>query len=164
MKETLLRRFERLNQGDLRFGDKPDLVVVDGGLGQLRYAMEAKEISGVAVEIISLAKREELVYVAGENEPRRLPLDSFALRLLINLRDEAHRFAITYFRKLHTKNAFVSQLEKISGVGKKRLLALQTRFKGLDAIKKATVEEIATVDGISLALAQKIKDFLEKED
>ena len=163
MKETLLRRFERLKQNDLRFGNPPDLVVVDGGLGQLKYALQAREEKQVDVEIIALAEKEELVYVESDNKPRRLPMDSYALRLLINTRDEAHRFAVTYFRALHSKNAFVSELEKIPGVGKSRLLALQKRFKGVDAIKNATVDEIAQTDGISKSLAQVISDFLHNE-
>ena len=160
MKETLLRRFERLNNGDQRFGAKPDLIVIDGGLGQLKYALEARDQSGVDVEMISLAEREELVYVEGDNQPRRLPRDSFALKLLINTRDEAHRFAVSYFRNLHGKNALSSQLSQIEGVGKKRLLALQKRFKGIQAIKNATVEDIAQTEGISPALAEKIHKFV----
>jgi len=161
MYETLLRRFEKLNQNDVRFGAKPDLIVVDGGLGQLKYALKARDESGVDVEIVALAEREELVYVESDNNPRRLPIDSYALKLLINVRDEAHRFAVSYFRKLHTKNAMESKLSTIEGVGKKRLVELQKRFKGIDEIKNATVKEVAQVDGISLALAQKIKTFVD---
>lgn len=162
MKETLLRRFEKLNNGDERFGAKPDLIVVDGGLGQLKYALQAREEKGVDVEIIALAEREELVYVVGDNQPRRLPRDSYALKLLINTRDEAHRFAVSYFRTLHNKNALSSRLSEIDGVGKKRLLALQKRYKGISAIKEATVEDIAQTEGISLALAQKIHEFVKE--
>ncbi|MDY5678021.1 MAG: excinuclease ABC subunit UvrC [Eubacteriales bacterium] len=162
MKETLLRRFERLKKQDYRFGAPPDLIVVDGGMGQLKYAVEARDESGVEVEIVSLAKREELVYVEGDNQPRRLPRDSYALNLLINTRDEAHRFAITYFRKLHGKNAFVSELESIEGIGKKRLIALQKKFKNIQAIKDATVEDLAATEGISKNVAENIKKYFEE--
>ena len=162
MKETLLRRFERLKKQDYRFGAPPDLIVVDGGMGQLKYAVEARDESGVEVEIVSLAKREELVYVEGDNQPRRLPRDSYALNLLINTRDEAHRFAITYFRKLHGKNAFVSELESIEGIGKKRLIALQKKFKNIQAIKDATVEDLAATEGISKNVAENIKKHFEE--
>ena len=137
------------------------MIVIDGGLGQLNYALKAREESGVDVEMVALAEKQELVYVEGDNNPRRLPIDSYALKLLINVRDEAHRFAVSYFRKLHTKNALESKLSQIDGVGKKRLVALQKAFKGIDEIKNATVKEVAQVDGISFALAQKIKTFVD---
>lgn len=164
MKETLSRRFERLKKQDYRFGAPPDLIVVDGGLGQLAYAVEAKNEAGVDVEIVSLAKKEELVYVEGDNIPRRLPRDSHALNLLINTRDEAHRFAITYFRELHGKNAFVSQLENITGVGKKRALALQKKFKTIKAIKEASAEDLAATDGITRSVAENVKKYFEKQN
>lgn len=103
MEEVLNRRLSRLKEGDEGFGKRPDLIVVDGGLGQLSSAKKAMENAGENIELISLAKREELVYTTRDNEPVRLPPGSHAHNLLINIRDEAHRFAITYFRKLHNK-------------------------------------------------------------
>ncbi len=163
MKEVILRRLERLKRGDERFGAKPDLFVIDGGLGQLGYVKEAMQESGISIETVSLAKREELVYTLKNNEPIRLPLNSYALKVLINTRDEAHRFAITYFRKLHGKNAFKSQLDEIEGVGQKRQTALIKKFGSLSALKTATVEQIAATDGISTNTAQKIYDYFHKD-
>ncbi|MEG2158843.1 MAG: excinuclease ABC subunit UvrC, partial [Clostridia bacterium] len=162
MKEVLSRRFAKLKEGDLRFGASPDLIVVDGGLGQLSYAMEAKKEAGVDIEIISLAEKEELVYTERNNEPIFLPRNSFALNLLTNTRDEAHRFAITYFRSLHEKNSLKTILSEISGIGDKKQLALFKSFKTADNIKKATQEEIAKVDGISKANAKAVYEFFKE--
>ena len=159
MKETLLRRFAHIKQGDQRFGIKPDLIVVDGGLGQLDYARQAMEESGVHVPLVSLAKREELVYTLHDNQPVVLPRNSYALNLLINLRDEAHRFAITYFRKLHGKNSLKTILGEVDGIGPKRQMALYRHFKNVDAIKAATVEQLKAVKGMTATSAQKVYDY-----
>src|SRR5699024_7128933 len=141
---------------DEKFGARPDLIVVDGGLGQLDYARQAMEETGVTVQMVSLAKREELVYTLRDNEPIFLPRNSYALNVLINIRDEAHRFAITYFRKLHVKNALKSVLDEIEGVGEKRRIALQRHFKSLEALTNATEDEIAAVDGVTRPVARTI--------
>lgn len=159
MKETLVRRFEHIKQGDTRFGATPDLIVVDGGLGQLDYARQAMEQTGVYVPLVSLAKREEWVYTLRDNQPVILPRNSYALNLLINLRDEAHRFAITYFRKLHGKNALKTILGEIDGIGPKRQMALYRHFKSVDAIKTATVEQLKEVNGMTATSAQKVYDY-----
>ena len=160
MKEVLLRRFERLKADDGVFGKHPDLIVVDGGLGQLEYARQAMEESGVSVPIISLAERFEWVYTLGTNEPTILPRNSFALNLLINIRDEAHRFAITYFRNLHNKNTIKSVLQEVDGIGEKRRVELHRHFKTMENLQKATVEEIAKVKGMTKPTAQKLYNFL----
>ena len=154
MKEVLTRRFARID--DEKFGARPELIVVDGGLGQLDYARQAMEETGVAVQMVSLAKREELVYTLRDNESIFLPRNSYALNVLINIRDEAHRFAITYFRKLHGKNALKSVLDEIEGVGEKRRIALQRHFKSLEALTNATEDEIAAVDGVTRPVARTI--------
>ena len=154
MKEVLTRRFARID--DEKFGARPDLIVVDGGLGQLDYARQAMEETGGTVQMVSLAKREELVYTLRDNEPIFLPRNSYALNVLINIRDEAHRFAITYFRKLHGKNALKSVLDEIEGVGEKRRIALQRHFKSLEALTNATEDEIAAVDGVTRPVARTI--------
>ncbi len=164
MKEVLLRRFERIKNKDDKFGIAPDLIVVDGGLGQLKYAKEAMDESGIKTEMVSLAKREELVYTLNNKTPVRLPLDSYALNLLINIRDEAHRFAITYFRQLHGKNAFKSKLKEIEGVGEKRQAALMKKFKNIESIKKATLDELSKTEGINKSIAQNIFDYFNKYD
>jgi excinuclease ABC subunit C len=164
MKEVLLRRFERLKADDGVFGKKPDLIVVDGGLGQLEYARQAMEESGVSVPLVSLAERFEWVYTLGTNQPTILPRNSFALNLLVNIRDEAHRFAITYFRNLHNKNTIKSVLQEVEGIGEKRRVELHRHFKTMDNLKLATVEQIAQVKGMTKPTAQKLYDFLHKND
>lgn len=141
---------------------KPDLIVVDGGLGQLSSAKKAMEKTGVYVELISLAKREELVYTTRDNEPIRLPPNSHAHNLLINIRDEAHRFAITYFRRLHNKNALRSELDKIEGIGEKRQTELLKRFKNIESISSASVDELAATKGLSRSAAQNVFDYFNK--
>lgn len=160
MKEVLVRRFERMKADDGVFGKTPDLIVVDGGLGQLQYARQAMEECGVEVQIVSLAKREELVYTLQSDQPVYLPRNSYALNLLINVRDESHRFAITYFRKLHNKNSIKSVLQDVDGIGEKRRVELHRKFRSMDNLKNATVEEIASVKGMTRPVAEKLYEFL----
>lgn len=160
MKEVLVRRFERLKADDGVFGKTPDLIVVDGGLGQLQYARQAMEECGVEVQIVSLAKREELVYTLQSDQPVYLPRNSYALNLLVNVRDESHRFAITYFRKLHNKNSIKSVLQDVDGIGEKRRVELHRKFRSMDNLKNATVEEIASVKGMTRPVAEKLYEFL----
>ena len=164
MKEVLTRRFERMKEDDGVFGKTPDLIVVDGGLGQLDYARQAMEACGVEVQLVSLAKREELVYTLGTNEPIFLPRNSYALNLLINIRDESHRFAITYFRKLHNRNSIKSVLQDVEGIGEKRRIELHRKFKSMDALREATVEEIAATKGMTRAAAEKLYKYLHSEE
>ena len=160
MKEVLVRRFERMKADDGVLGKTPDLIVVDGGLGQLQYARQAMEECGVEVQIVSLAKREELVYTLQSDQPVYLPRNSYALNLLINVRDESHRFAITYFRKLHNKNSIKSVLQDVDGIGEKRRVELHRKFRSMDNLKNATVEEIASVKGMTRPVAEKLYEFL----
>ena len=160
MKEVLVRRFERMKADDGVFGKTPDLIVVDGGLGQLQYARQAMEECGVEVQIVSLAKREELVYTLQSDRSVYLPRNSYALNLLINVRDESHRFAITYFRKLHNKNSIKSVLQDVYGIGEKRRVELHRKFRSMDNLKNATVEEIASVKGMTRPVAEKLYEFL----
>ncbi len=164
MKEVLTRRFERMKADDGVFGKTPDLIVVDGGLGQLDYARQAMEECGVNVQLVSLAKREELVYTLDSNQPIFLPRNSYALNLLINIRDESHRFAITYFRKLHNRNSIRSTLQDIDGIGEKRRIALHKKFKSMDNLKVATLDDIAKTDGMNMPTAKRLYDFLHKTD
>lgn len=164
MKEVLTRRFERMKQNDGVFGKAPDLIVVDGGLGQLEYAKQAMQECGVDVQIVSLAKREELVYTLNSPEPIFLPRNSYALNLLINVRDESHRFAISYFRKLHNKNSIKSVLQDVDGIGEKRRVELHRHFKSMDNLREATVEELAAVKGMTTPVAQKLFEFLHGKE
>ena len=164
MKEVLTRRFERMKEDDGVFGKTPDLIVVDGGLGQLDYARQAMEECGVEVQLVSLAKREELVYTLGTNEPTFLPRNSYALTLLINIRDESHRFAITYFRKLHNKSSIKSVLQDVEGIGEKRRIELHRKFKSMENLRSATVEEIADTKGMTRTAAEKLYEFLHQNN
>lgn len=160
MKEVLTRRFERMKADDGVFGKTPDLIVVDGGLGQLDYARQAMEETGVNVQLVSLAKREELVYTLENNDPVFLPRNSYALNLLINIRDESHRFAITYFRKLHNSNSIKSVLQDVDGIGEKRRIELHRHFKSMDNLRQATVDEIAEVKGMTRPTAERLYAYL----
>lgn len=159
MKETLLRRFAHLNDDDISFASTPDLIVVDGGKGQLKYAMQAMQESGVHFNIISLAEREEEIFIPNQSEPIVLSKDSQALRLLQRIRDEAHRFAITYHRTLRAKRQTDSELLKIAGVGEATQKNLFATFKTIIAIKNASVEQLAEVKGVSEKTAHSIYDF-----
>ena len=162
MREVLLRRFERMKEDDGVFGKTPDLIVVDGGLGQLDYARQAMEEAGVEVQLVSLAKQQELVYTLGTNQPTFLPRNSYALNLLINIRDESHRFAITYFRKLHNKTSIKSVLQDVPGIGEKRRIELHRKFKSMDALKEATVEQIAETRGMTRPAAEALYKYLHE--
>lgn len=164
MKEVLSRRFERMKADDGIFGKTPDLIVIDGGLGQLDYARQAMDEAGVSVQMVSLAKREELVYTLDGNEPIFLPRNSYALNLLINIRDESHRFAITYFRKLHNKNSIKSVLQDVEGIGEKRRIELHRHFKSMDNLKQASVDEIAAVKGMTRSAAERLYEYLHIND
>ncbi len=139
----------------------PDLVIIDGGKGQLSAAQEVLQELGIeGVHLISLAKQEEEVFIPGEPESLRLPKSSEALKLLQRIRDEAHRFGITYHRSLRAKRGLASQLDAIPGIGPRRRRALLTRFGSLDKIRDASVEELLTVEGMTRAAAQKLKEQL----
>lgn len=163
MKEVLVRRFQRMKENDGVFGKTPDLIVVDGGLGQLDYARQAMEQCGVNVQLVSLAKREELVYTLQNHTPICLPRNSYALNLLINVRDEAHRFAITYFRKLHNKNSIKSVLQDVDGIGEKRRVELHRKFKTMQNLRAATVQQLAEVKGMTRPAAEKLYCFLHDQ-
>ncbi|MBM3886228.1 MAG: excinuclease ABC subunit C, partial [Gemmatimonadetes bacterium] len=135
----------------------PDLVVIDGGKGQLSAASEALDTLGLdALLLISLAKREEEIFVRGRSEPLRLPRRSSALRLLQQARDEAHRTAVGYHRKRRAMRTVTSELLKIPGVGPMKRRALLTAFGSLQGVRDATVEQIASLDGFSQASAARL--------
>lgn len=159
MKETLIRRFSHLKDDDMSFSATPDLIVVDGGKGQLKYALSAMEECRVNFNIISLAEREEEIYLPHRSEPLVLSKDSQALRLLQRIRDEAHRFAITYHRNLRGKRQTRSELLQIEGVGDVMVKKLFATFKTLNGIKNASVEEIAEIKGMSEKVATNIYQF-----
>ena len=159
LQEALTRYFRRrLDEG----GEMPDLVVIDGGKGQLTAAREALESIDLSQQpIISLAKRDEEIFLPGRSDSVRLPRRSPALRLLQRARDEAHRFAVTYNRKLRTRRTVTSVLGEIPGVGPARQQQLLAKFGSMRAIAAADPEEIAALPGFGLALAQTIVAHLK---
>ena len=138
----------------------PDLLVIDGGQGQLGAAVAAAAALGAAVPIASLAKREEEVYLPGRDEPLRLSRRSPSLKLLQRARDEAHRFAVSYSRQRRSRRTITSQLLTIPGVGPNRRRKLLERFGSVAGVRTATREEIASLPGFSRTLAERILDRL----
>jgi len=142
----------------------PDLIVIDGGLGQLSSALEIIRGAGHKVPVVGLAKQFELIFVEGSSIPVELPRDSQALKLMQRIRDEAHRFAITYHRKLRRKRNLKSELDNVAGIGAKRRTELFKKFKTLAKIKSATVEELADVPSMTKAVAVALKEFFDAQD
>lgn len=160
LQEVLSRRLEKLGTDEEERFPKPDLIVIDGGKGQLSAVNEIFKEKGVTdIDLISLAKQEEEIFTLYSHESVKIPRSDYSLRMVQRIRDEAHRFAITYFRNLHTKNILRSELDKIEGVGKRRAIALMNNFTTIDKIKSASEEELAKTPGISKELAKRIKDF-----
>ena len=169
MREMLSRRLahglKEVEEGaaNARFADFPDLILIDGGRGQLNAALEAMRESGLDIPMFGLAKRIEEIVLPNEEESIVLDRHSNALHLIQRLRDEAHRFGITHHRALRAKNSIASRLESIPSVGTARRRALLTHFRSMEALRQASPEEIALVNGISPALAQTIYEYLHKD-
>jgi len=141
----------------------PDLVVIDGGKGQLAAAVEAAQALGQErLPIVSLAKREEEVYMPGYADPLRLSRRSPSLRLLQHVRDEAHRFAVSYSRKRRSQRTITSELLRIPGIGPARRRLLLERFGSLAGVRTATPAEIASLPGFSAKLADRVLDRLHQ--
>jgi excinuclease ABC subunit C len=166
LKETLSRRLQRyLDQNGESFSQKPDLLVIDGGKGQLSACYEILKSFGLEnkIEMISIAKKLEEVFTTLNPEPVILKYGSAELKMLQRIRDESHRFAITFHRQLHTKNQTASELDNIDGVGKVKQAALLTAFGTTENVRNASVEELCHVKGINEALATKIKAALAEK-
>ena len=164
IQETLRRRFKRGATGEGAWGIIPDLVLIDGGKGQLNTALELSQELGLAsIPMASLAKENEEVFIPGDPRPVHIPKDSPALHILQRARDEAHRFAISYHQKLRRKGFITSALDNVTGIGPKRKRALLRRFGSVAAIKKASREELSQTEGITLALAKKVKEELAEQ-
>ena len=162
MAEMIGRRFRRLsdNAGKKRWA-QPDLVVIDGGRGHLNAALKQMHLDGIfGIPTIALAKKEELVFRPGRVIPLRLSKDSEGLHVLQHIRDEAHRFGITYHRRLRSKKITKSVLDDIPGVGERRKRNLLAHFGSVEAMKRASTEEIAQVAMISDKLAESIASLL----
>lgn len=160
MREVTMRRYGKATAKEM-----PDLVIIDGGKGQLSSALEIIRGAGhLTVPVVGLAKQFEYIFTEHSSEPVILPRQSDALYLVQQIRDEAHRFAITYHRNLRTKRNKVSLLDNIAGVGAKRRKALFDRFENIANIKNATVEELSSVPGISENIAKSIYNFFRTHE
>ncbi len=158
--EVLKRRFKHVENTTDRW-PHPDMVLVDGGRGQLNAALSALREAGVGdIPVASLAKENEEIFIPGSPKPIVLPRTSPALQLLQRLRDESHRFAIGYHRRLRKKETFVSALDTVPGIGPKRKRELLRRFGSIKAINEASIDDLAAVEGMNKTLAKKLKESL----
>lgn len=181
MQEMLRRRFKRMSGEGYRADSKmaslpartigkkdnpwallPNLIIIDGGKGQLNAALDVLDEFELrdAIPIAGLAKREEEIFLPDQPEPVNLPPDSQGLYLIQRIRDEAHRFGVTYHRQLRGKSAVRSRLDDIEGIGPKRRQALFKHFGSLEAIRQASLEELAAVPGMTRKTAEKLKEQL----
>jgi excinuclease ABC subunit C len=167
MNQALTRRFTRLKNGE---GKRPDLLLIDGGKGQISEAKAVMHELQLDIDILGIAKGperrpgEESLFLVGRDDEVVMAADSPALHLLQQVRDEAHRFAITGHRQRRAKARKTSTLEGIEGLGPKRRQKLLQQFGGLQEVQRAGVEDIARVDGISMALAQKVYDVFHSDN
>lgn len=152
MREVTSRRYGKISAEEL-----PDLIVIDGGLGQLSAALEIIRGAGHQTPVIGLAKQFELIFVEGSSVPIELPRDSQALKLMQRIRDEAHRFAITYHRKLRRARNLKSALDDVAGIGVKRRTELLKKFGSLAAIKAASIDELLAVPNMTRPAVDALK-------
>ncbi len=165
MAEVIRRRFRRAAEADEEKDGKwttlPDLVIVDGGKGQLNAALEALDEVGMPTQpVVGLAKENEELFLRGQPDPVVLPRDSQALYLVQRVRDEAHRFAVSFHRQRRSKTTFHSRLDDVPGIGPKRKQALIRRFGTLKGVKEASEQDLVAVEGITPTLAAQIKAAL----
>ncbi|MBA7639807.1 UvrABC system protein C [subsurface metagenome] len=161
LQEVLKRRFKRVSHAANAWAILPDLVLIDGGRGQLNCAVAAmQEVRAESIATASLAKENEEVFIPQRAKPIILPHSSPGLQLLQRLRDEAHRFALGYHQKIHRKETFASALDTIPGIGVKRKRSLVKQFGSVGAIRRASIEDLAATEGMSRRLAKKIKELL----
>ena len=140
--------------------EEPDLIVIDGGKGQLGTACEVlDELNLAHIPIIGLAKEFEEIYIPNSKRPITIPKNNKALHLLQQVRDESHRFAITYHRKLRSDNISESSLDDIPGIGKKRKINILKEFGTMDKVKNASVEELAKIKGMNEKVATNVYEY-----
>ena len=164
LQEVLKRRLQKLGTGEEERFPKPDLVIIDGGKGQLSSVKEIfDEMHIEGIDLISLAKREEEIFTLFSHEPVVLEKSDYCLRMLQRIRDEAHRFAITFNRDLRNKRTLSSLLSEIPGVGKVRRQLLMEKFKDISGIMAASEDELKTVEGIGDKQAREIWEFFHKK-
>ena len=164
MQEVITRRFQRAIADDEKFNKLPDLMLIDGGKGQLSAAQAAMKTFASSqlpdIPMIALAKRIEEIFVPGKSEPIVLREDNPTLHMIQRLRDEAHRFAVTYHRRLRQKSLSESVLDEIPNVGPKRKQALLQHFGSIDAIREASLDGLLSVKGIPRSVAENIRKHL----
>ena len=156
MGEVLGRRYAPERMADERFGSRPDLLVVDGGKPQLTAALRQLGALGLDIPVCGLAKSDEEVFVPWDDTPVVLPSGSPSLYLIKQVRDESHRFAITFHRELRTKAQSVSVLDDVEGVGPKRKRAILRRFGSLKGLRAASVDQVAEVEGLPRSVAEEV--------
>jgi excinuclease ABC subunit C len=160
MQETVGRRYKRLKSEQFPM---PQLVIIDGGKGQLNAALQAiaeLNLEG-AFTVVGLAKNEEEIFFPGDSQSLKLPWDSQSLKFIRHIRDEVHRFGITFHRQKRSKGTFVNELEQIKGIGKTTANQLLKHFKSVKKVKEATLEEIASLTGT--AKARIIRDYFKNQ-
>jgi excinuclease ABC subunit C len=161
LQEVLKRRFKRVSEATGTWAILPDLILIDGGKGQLNAALAVIREAGVkSVPIMSLAKENEEIFVPQRAAPIVLPRQSPGLQLLQRVRDEAHRFALGYHQKIHRRETFESSLNAIPGIGARRKRALLRQFGSVQAIQEASAEDLATANGMTKSLAKRIKQYV----
>ena len=164
MQEVIIRRFRRAIADDEKFNKLPDLMLIDGGKGQLGAAQTAMKAFATShlpdIPMIALAKRIEEIFVPGKSEPIVLREDNPTLHTIQRLRDEAHRFAITYHRRLRQKSLSASVLDEIPNLGPKRKQALLRHFGSIEAIRAASLDGLLSVKGIPRSVAENIRKHL----
>jgi len=163
LREVLKRRFNRRTSKSSKdtWAVIPDLVLIDGGKGQLSTSLEVLKDSGVEyIPCASIAKEKEAIFLPQMAEPIVLPPNSLALQFLQRVRDEAHRFALSYHHKVHHRESFTSSLDSIPGIGASRKRALLRRFGSIRNIRQATLEELISTKGITRSIAERLKESL----
>lgn len=164
LKEVLKRRLDKLKSDEKDKFPRPDLIIIDGGKGQLSSVKAVFDEEGCDIDLISLAKREEEIFTIYSNEPIVLSHRDYCLKTLQRIRDEAHRFAITYHRQTHVRRNLASELKEIDGIGDKKRKALVDKFGGIENIKRASEDELAETEGIGKALAKTIKEYFNDNE
>jgi excinuclease ABC subunit C len=164
LQEVLQRRFKHGVKGGTSAPDtwaiRPDLVLIDGGKGQLNAALSVMKEAGSDIPVASLAKENEEIFLPRRKEPVVLSKSSPGLQLLQRLRDEAHRFAISYYASVHRRKTFASALDGIPGIGPRRKSALLRQFGSVDRIREASLEELVAATGMTQEQAKRIKEHL----
>jgi excinuclease ABC subunit C len=161
MKEAVYRRYKRLKEESQPL---PQLVIIDGGKGQLSAALEAAGELGLtgSITFIGLAKNEEEIFFAGDAESLKLPYNSSSLKFIRRIRDEVHRFGITFHRQKRSKGTFKNELVDIKGIGKATAELLLQKFRSINKIKEADLEQLTALVGASKAVII-IKHFTAKQ-